>query len=457
MIDCNALFEEFEKEGFLGWEEAVQSVVNQYGCRLSENLFERIDGYLAKTRGKDLRFVGYKKKMLVSRHGQLNLKRRLYRDANGKYRFLLDEVLGLAKRRAMTQSVASFAAALAAYVPFRVAEDFVFKAFGASLSHQSIHNLVQRVGEDELANEKLERTSLFEFGEIPESEGKEAEDLFLEADGVNIALQREKKRRTEVKVGVAYSGKEGQKTLDKVIHLDLNGGEPFWQGLTVKVAKVFNLAKLGKTTIGGDGAAFVRIGQKLFSDASFRLDPFHVAKAIKGVLGWTQESYQATQEVFSGNVLAATALLDRAATGANDNKRQQISRVKRYLKNNADGLGIGPSLGTIETNVDKLVANRMKKRGMAWTKAGARRMLKLLEKRAAGNFDNLLTPKTAIALPAKPRAQVIESLLGDQQDWLGAHVAAFDGPHASRPWVKLLREVVRGQELKLTEFMPTGT
>jgi len=52
--------------------------------------------------------------------------------------------------------------------------------------------------------------------------------------------------------------------MDKVIHLDLDEGDSFWQGLTVKVAKVFNLAKVEKTAIGGDGAAFVRLGQKLF-------------------------------------------------------------------------------------------------------------------------------------------------------------------------------------------------
>jgi hypothetical protein len=222
VIDCNALFKEVEKEGFYSWEEAIQKVVNIYGCR--------------------------------------------------------------------PRCAKIAEAALATHMPFRVAEDLIFRAFGTSLSHQSIHNLIGRVGEEELDFEELERIKLFDFGEIPASQGKEAEDLFLEADGVNIALQREKTRRAEIKVGVAYSGKENGRTKDKVIHLDLENGDSFWQGLTVKIAKVFNLAKLGQTTVGGDGASFVRIGQKLFSKSSFRIDPFHVARAIKGALGWTKES-----------------------------------------------------------------------------------------------------------------------------------------------------------------------
>jgi len=456
MDNCSALFQMVESQGFLGWEEAIQKVVNLYGCRLSESLFEKIDDYLAKTREKDLRFVGYKEKTIVSRHGQLNIKRRYYRDRHGKYRFLLDEALGLRKRQAMTRSVASYAATLSAYVPFRVAEDLIFKAFGVALSHQSIHNLVGKVGEEDLVSEELERLKLFDFGELPKSQNKEIEKLLLEADGVNISLQRENNKKAEVKVGVAYSGKENGKTKDKIIHLDLDEGESFWQGLTVKVAKVFDLTKLAKTIIGGDGASFVRIGQKLFSKASFRLDPFHVARALKSALGWTKTSYQATREALAGNVSAAIAHLDKAQTETDENKRRQIKQTKRYLLANADGLGDGPSLGTIESNVDKLVANRMKKRGMAWTKAGARRMLKLLEKRAKDDFDNILVSKPQIKMPEATH-QVQEVFLSDPQAWLSAHVAAFDGPHSSRPWVKLLREIVRGQKLQLTEFVPTKT
>jgi len=91
-----------------------------------------------------------------------------------------------------------------------------------------------------------------------------------------------------VKVGIAYSGKSSGKTQNKVIHLDLDDGEAFWQGLRpLKIAKVFDLSKLKEAIIGGDKAGFIRIGQKLFCGAFFRLGPFHVARAIKGALGWT--------------------------------------------------------------------------------------------------------------------------------------------------------------------------
>ena len=82
-------------------------------------------------------------------------------------------------------------------------------------------------------------------------------------------------------------------------------------------------------------------------------------------------------------------------------------------------------------------------------------MLKLLERRAAGSFENLLAPEPKAPFLKKPREHVNEALCGDPQDWLDSHISAFDGPHQGRPWVKVLRQIARGEELKLAEFVPT--
>lgn len=51
------------------------------------------------------------------------------------------------------------------------------------------------------------------------------------------------------------------------------------------------------------------------------------------------------------------------------------------LEVNGDDL---TGLGAIEGNVDKLGANRMKKRGMSWTIKGAQRMARLITLREMG-------------------------------------------------------------------------
>lgn len=43
-------------------------------------------------------------------------------------------------------------------------------------------------------------------------------------------------------------------------------------------------------------------------------------------------------------------------------------------------------LGAIEGSVDKLIANRMKKRGMSWTRGGGNRMARLINLREMGQL-----------------------------------------------------------------------
>jgi len=59
------------------------------------------------------------------------------------------------------------------------------------ISHTFTHRLVARVTDPYLEREEKELEEVFEDGVIPESEGRVVPYLFIEADGTNIALQRE--------------------------------------------------------------------------------------------------------------------------------------------------------------------------------------------------------------------------------------------------------------------------
>ena len=106
-------------------------------------------------------------------------------------------------------------------------------------------------------------------------------------------------------------------------------------------------------------------------------------------------------------------------------------------------------LGAIEGNVDKLVANRMKKRGMSWTIKGARRMTRLVNLREMGELhawithkgrqrDNKLSRQSRQTSMPKPNSGMT------QQVWLEAGLPALSGPHQNRPWVQVLRALIHG-------------
>lgn len=457
MDDCSSVSDLLGSLGDFGlWEEEVAKVVNEAGCRLSTELLLAVDDHLAAQRDEGLRHLGYRSRKIVTRFGEITMKRRLYRDGQGKGRFLLDPAIGLAKRKSASPSVAAMAATLAAHLPFRVAARALTKVLPETISHQSIHNLVRAIGESRIMTEERERTELFSDGVLPEGDPKEVSELFVEADGTIIALQREAKRRGELKVGVAYSAKTDGRTTDKVVHLDICRAEPFWEHMTVKLAKAFDLTAVEDFLVGGDGAAWVKKAKALFPNATFHLDRFHLFRALRASLGFTKSAFSAYQAAISGRLDETLERLSQAAQGTSLDKAETIHWTKRYLLANREGIGPGPSLGTIESNVDKLAANRMKKRGMSWTIAGARRMAKLIEL----EYDDLVDDWAGLVVTNEATKVSYDTCLPskalgpDPQAWLAVHLAPLDGPYADRPWAKALREISRGSPY-VTGIAPT--
>ena len=97
-------------------------------------------------------------------------------------------------------------------------------------------------------------------------------------------------------------------------------------------------------------------------------------------------------------------------------------------------------LGTMESNEDKLFADRMKKRGLSWTIKGAQRMGKAIELAFNEELANWCGSK-----PSVPEIQKddLSFDLFHQQDSHGNRAAlpATEGPHASRRWVTVLRDL----------------
>ena len=58
------------------------------------------------------------------------------------------------------------------------------------------------------------------------------------------------------------------------------------------------------------------------------------------------------------------------------------------------------SLGTMESNGDKLTANRMKNRGMSWTIRGAHRMAKVIQLSRNGELTEFCRAQTASPGPS---------------------------------------------------------
>jgi Uncharacterised protein family (UPF0236) len=389
--------------GFDDVEEAARAVSDRVARELLRGLLKGADEELSAQKPAGWRIVASKERTLVTTVGPLKFERRLYRDEKGKPHLLLDEELNLPARIRVSPRLQEVAIGLCSQVPFEAAAKTLNQLLPSAPKAVTLHRLLGQLGERRQAEGEELRKQVFEHGEIVRGERKLSR-LFVEADGAWIHLQRtERERNLEVRVGIAHEGwqrvAENEYELKKKqVHFETRAGSQFWEGFSARLAERYDLEDT-EVVVGGDGADWIANGITYFRNAHFQLDRFHLARALRRVLpdkGW-RSAYEAA--------IGGEAYKTLAALGSSDHPDAEA--VREYVINNHRGLadyrlkepfvnddGLR-ALGAAEGNVDKTIANRMCKRGMAWTKSGARRMTRVLEARRNGVLGNYL-PKRRV-------------------------------------------------------------
>ena len=437
------------------WEEETFKWACSLAQELTRVLLENVDEALMKEKEKDLKVKCLKEHRIVTVFGDIRIRRRLYRDSNGESRFLLDEKMGLDKGCHVSPKVKEMATFISSYFPFLRSEEILRAILPSGISHTSIHRLVGKLTDPYIEAEEREIEEVFDGGVVPDSEGKIVPYLFVEADGTSIALQRERARRAEVKVGIAHEGweeanKDRYKLKEKTVYTGIMSGDSFWEGFSLILAKKYDLSQIGKLIVGGDGASWVKDGAE-FLGGIYELDRFHLKRALHRGLANDSLVTEVYQACITGDIDKADRLLIGAQQKGDADREKEIMRLRGYLIANCYGLrdyrlevaGDGlRGLGAIEGNVDKLVANRMKKRGMSWTIKGAQRMSRLISLRQMGQLHSRITCKDKSRDRQLPEIKINRRKTNLEKDagaWLEVGLPALYGPHQNRHWVQALK------------------
>ena len=438
--------------------KAIECAKKAFGSLLAQ-----IDLLIQKHRPADLVIVHKRSTWYRTWLGPIRVTRRQYQGRDGRYRYLLDELMGMAKYRHTTFAVKEIACRLATEMPFRRSAEVLKGTTSIDLSYRTIHRLVQQA----LANSQddADRANAWfkETGELPQSEGRETDRLMIEADGVVLSLQREAARKTEVKLGIAYEGwrrvgKDRYSTTNKMFYADIADTDRFWTAMTLKLHQRYDLSGT-QYVVGGDGATWIKEGAEYFG-GRYQLCRYHLNRALCHVLGHDQATLQSVQHhCRSNNIDAALKQLIEAANGAQLDKAKDIRRLIKYISSNAHGLkdyreDMGQQdntlrrTGAIEGNIDKLIVRRMKNQGMSWSRQGIRRMLWLRISIREGTLSDQLHSCSGeanrIAMPKKQVNKVIDRTKKyDYSNYFNVGMPAICGPHSSRHWVEVLKSLTR--------------
>lgn len=459
----------------LGAGEDWESVIFAAACggarELAGRLLALIDDALYEQREPGWRVEGYRTRVVLTRMGPVHVRRRLYRVSAGKRRrFLLDETMGWIRGRVLSPSLQAIVLKLVAVMPYRKAVDLLGQLVSQSVGRMTLYRLVQMLGKQVDREQEAVRAAVYEQGQPPPSGAEQAERLFVEADGLSIALQREGKRRGELKRMVASSGRadlgtdrHGRRRRALTGKVSYGGIEPssaFWERSWLQVTAHYDLAHTEQVIVGGDGAEWIRGGLVGVTGGLFQLDRFHLARELRRVLGPT--GMVAFQAARTGDDAELKRLLADAWQAAGDDTRrhEELLHLEHYLSANHDALQdwyrrVDPGgdepvrLGAIEANMDKPYAQRFKKRGMSWTTKGAHHLAKVIDlqendatcrRRAQPVALQRLRPASAATtaprrgMPSSPPFQ--------------ATFAPRWGPHASRPWVRIFCWLIAGPTMR---------
>lgn len=442
-------------------DERLREKALEWAGKCYKAILETLDSLLAATRPKKTVIEHKREAWYQTCLGPIRVSRRQYRGQDGKRHCLLDELLGMGKYQHTTVVVQENALELASSIPYRRTAEILRKVSAIDMPHQTIWRLLARAADRYLKESDRQLSSFLETGEIPQSQGKKVSALLVEADGVMLSLQRERAKKAEVKVGIAYEGwakvgKDRYQTINKMTHADVAGGDAFWTGMSLKLHKKYDLAAVQDTVVGGDGAGWVKEGAN-YINGRFQLDRYHLNRELCSALGPNKADKARVWEACErGDGQGGLAILMEAARKARGEQAARLAKACAYLRDNLSGLGDYRQgladkshalrrTGAMEGNVDKLVVRRMKNQGMNWTIRGIRRMLCVRSLVREGKLADCISSSCQPGRPIKPmpirraRRIIREAFVQDYTAWLQADLPALYGPHAFRPWVRALK------------------
>jgi len=439
-------------------------ILQNIARKVFEKALTDVDSYLRikRERGK-LKNTGKREKYFLTRFGDILYSRTRYKDKKtGKSCYLLDEALSIIKNQRISLSRARIECFLSALSSYREVVTCARLLLGNFRSHEAIRQSVLKEGKLLLENQE-KKLKQIENLNYPD---KEAPDTaYMEADATYISLQKkgkEKGGKLEIKAGVGYTGKEARYKSGKSKKLKekftfIGTGKGFMERLSLLAEERLSLSKVKKVIFGGDGDSWITSGIKdYFSSAIYILCLYHLYKKFKEcLLPKRKEEQKVIKDLLLSNQIdKGLSVIDQLIRNSYDLKeKDNLVKLYTYISRNRQGITNQFKLkdkgmeraGAIESNINKVIASRFKKRGMSWSKPGALALLKIKETVLNGEWDkwwetererNIKVGKYKPPLPASCFKKETET-----SPLIEVTIPALSGPDQGKPWVGVLRKL----------------
>jgi len=437
-------------------EPEIRAEMQKMGKVMLEEILQELDKRLMAKWNGQWENLGREKRSWATSLGKVEMIRRVYRDEQGRRRKPLDELLGIERYERDSKELKGMGAYLGSELSYRQAAGQLSWLIGEEINKNRIQCQVWEAGNGLADQEEQEREAIFREGAEVRGGKAVVETLYGESDGVWIHLQREEKRKQEVRVGILYGGKKAigkgrNRLTDKCCVTAMVANSQEWQEQLLKTAhQYYDLTQTRQMVVGGDGNGWVWNSFESFCiPHEHVLDRYHLFRAARTAFGDWEKAKQVVARIRSKGYEDMKDTLEACRLQAQGKQREKIQTFIRYVSHLSAGLQDLSlrvdcaldttqvcSLGAIEGNVDKLVVHRMKGRGCSWRIPGARAMLALLRYRQQLR-DDYRAFMDQIQAPAVTQPCSVNKK--GQEVAIHASIPIFRGPDQFKPWVQTFK------------------
>ena len=376
--------------------ELVQGVtreVTDLGLSMIAEEWEAYDELLRKR--KDLRpgwhIVRRDENTLLTSLGSVTYRKTLFRNKHtGQHEYLLDRILGLGKHARLTEDAEA-----------KILEEAVQTSYRRGGEHAARTEDV--VSKEAVMNRIHELR--FPKAEAP-AEKKKVRYLYVDADEDHVALQyidpkgdiRKPRENTVMpKLVYVYEGILRENKRNQLINPQYFGGvydgaegvEKLWGEVWDYIESSYDTEVLEKIYINGDGAAWIKTGQKLLDKAKFVLDRFHMHKYLIRATSHLQDSAGDARSELYGAIhsqrkkQAGEVFEKILSVTEGEGGRRRVEDAGKYILGNWAGImqwvrdKNKDVQCSAEGHISHVYSDRMSSRPLGWSRRGADQMSRL--------------------------------------------------------------------------------
>ena len=404
--------------------QGVTKTVTELGLSMIAEEWESYDDLLRKR--KSLRpgwyIVRRDETTLITSLGIVTYHKTLFKNKDtGEYEYLLDRIMGIERHARMTEDAEA-----------KILEEAVQTSYRRGGENAALT-------EDAVSKETvMNKIHSLRFPKAePQAEKKTLKYLYIDADEDHVSLQYInekgdiKKPRTNTimpKLIYVYEGISNENGRNELINKRHFGGvyegsreiEALWSEVWEYIESSYDTEAIEKIYINGDGAGWIKSGQRLIHKAKFVLDRYHMHKYIIGATSHLGDSVEdARSEIYRSihgkrKRKAAEVFEKILAVTEGESKQKTVEAAKDYIISNWSGImqWVRDKNKEVECSaeghISHVFADRMSSRPLDWSRTGADRMsrLRIYERNGGSMLELVRYQKEAL-----PKASGCEEVI----------------------------------------------